>query len=131
MIRIINFLRMEFGWTDAPLERFFLTCSQQQLVVPQGIRGQLSFRLAAPDTLRPQTSRCLQAYHTQRLASRMRPTLTIFVPGGEALTLLFCVSKSTSTSCGNAKNPEPVQILYWFGVACNPNLCYTTVALDE
>jgi hypothetical protein len=79
-----------FGWTDAPLVGFYLTCSQQQLVVPQGIRDRLVFRLSAPDTLRPQPSRYLQAYHTQPLGSGGWLTLAIFVPGGVPRDMLTC-----------------------------------------
>jgi hypothetical protein len=61
---------------------FYLTCSQQQLVVPQGIRGRLIFRLSAPYGVRPQTSRHPQAYHTPPPGSGGWLTQTIFVPGG-------------------------------------------------
>jgi hypothetical protein len=44
---------------------FYLTCSRQQLVVPQGIRGRLILRLSAPVIFGPQTNRYLQVYHNQ------------------------------------------------------------------
>jgi hypothetical protein len=74
-----------------PLVGFYLACSQQQSVVPQGIRGRLIFRLPAPYGIRPQTSRHLQAYHMQPPESGGWLTQTIFVPGsvpGAMLTYL-------------------------------------------
>jgi len=49
------------------VEGFFLACSQQQLVVPQ---GRLLLKLSTPATLRPQTSRHPQACHIRPLGSR-------------------------------------------------------------